>query len=234
MRSIRLIAILAVTSLPAATALAQGQPQSQNAPVTMVSPGHWGGPFGMWYGGWQPEMVVNVPSAVPTSGPATWQGRSQDLAGLDREGWLRECRRRLGDNGVGGAVIGGVVGGVAGNALAGHGNRTVGTVAGAVVGAVAGAAIDKAEDRARVQDRCEAMLAAPPAAYGYAYGVPMMLVPVALVPLAQAAGAQPAGPQSTTSRPCKETVVTEEFYEPVPRRARHIPRRRAPDKRIPQ
>lgn len=50
------------------------------------------------------------------------------------------------DDGVGGAVIGGVVGGLAGNRIAGHGNRTAGTIVGAGMGAIAGAAIDKAED----------------------------------------------------------------------------------------
>lgn len=139
----------------------------------------------------------------------------------DRAGWLGECRRRLGDNGVGGAVIGGVLGGAAGNVIAGRGNRAVGTVVGAVAGAVAGAAIDKGEDRAAARDRCEAMLDGFP---GYAsfggYDAPpgYMLVPVQTA--RQGKGE------------CKETVVTEEFVTDPPFRAvRRIPRR-APDKRV--
>jgi len=114
------------------------------------------------------------------------------------------CRHRLGENGVGGAVIGGVVSGVAGNVIAGHGDKVLGTVAGAAVGAIAGAPVDRAEDAPRTRDRCEAMLdgwgggAYPAAGYGYGYGVPVMLVPVTMVHgAAEARG------------PCKETVVTE-------------------------
>jgi len=112
----------------------------------------------------------------------------------ERQSWLAECRRRYGDNGLGGALIGGVLGGIAGNRIAGHGNRTVGTIAGAAVGAVAGAAIDKSEDAGRVRDDCEEYLARYEsghgqgyaagygqgygAPYGYGYGAPVMWVPV--------------------------------------------------------
>jgi uncharacterized protein YcfJ len=90
----------------------------------------------------------------------------------EREGWLRECRHRLGDNGVGGAVIGGVVGGVAGNRIAGRGHRVAGTIVGAGVGAVAGAAIDQGEDSARVREECESYLSRYEAGSGggYYYG----------------------------------------------------------------
>lgn len=166
-------------------------------------PAPYGAPYGVWQ---QPGM------ALPQ--------------GPEREAWLKDCRKRLSDNGLGGAVIGGLLGGVAGNVIAGQGNRAVGTVAGAAVGAVAGAAIDKAEDRGPVADRCEAMLAGGPAMgmpgyipagympYGY------MLVPVMVLAAAQAA-----------PRECKETVVTEEYVTMPTRRSRHIPRR-APDKRV--
>ena len=229
MRARLLLLALLSSGLAATPTLAHDQGASR----VQAYPGHWGGPFGMWYGGWQPQMVVNVPNAPPP--PAQWQG-AYEGQNLDRETWLRECRRRLGDNGVGGAVIGGVLGGVAGNVIGGRGNRVLGTVAGAAVGAVAGAAIDKAEDKGRVQDRCEAMLANPaptgamPGAYGYA--VPMMWVPVMMVPAGQA---QMTGQMTgqATGKPRVETVVTEEVrYVTVSRRHRTIKHRSAPDKRI--
>lgn len=211
------IVALGLTGLIAATpAMAHGT-RPQMLP-------HWGGPFGAWYGGWQ------APTVIETGGQAV----AEEEAGpppQDRETWLQQCRRRLGDNGVGGAVIGGVVGGVAGNVIAGHGDKVLGTVAGAAVGALAGRAIDKAEDAHRLHDRCEAMLdnyvpgaAGYPAAYGYGYGygVPVMLVPVTMM-----GGAAPAA-----RGPCKETVVTEEIVTDVPRRSRLIPRRAVPDKRV--
>ena len=98
----------------------------------------------------------------------SWQSYSS-WGGADRDAWLQDCRRRLSDNGLGGAVIGGIVGGVAGNVIAGDGNRTVGTVAGAAVGAVAGSAIDKAEDRGPARDRGEAMMMGLPSG-GAPYG----------------------------------------------------------------
>ena len=162
-----------------------------------------------------------------------------------REAWLADCRRRVSDNGMGGAVIGGVAGGLLGNRIAGRGHRTVGTVAGAAVGAVAGAAIDKAEDRGRVRDQCEAYLddyyaranyarANPGYAYAAGYGYPgggyygagyygggypgYVLVPV------QNGCCQPAAARQPD---CTETVEYE--YVDAPR-ARVI--RRAPDKRV--
>ncbi|MFC3175102.1 glycine zipper 2TM domain-containing protein [Novosphingobium bradum] len=212
MRQTVTITLAALGLLAASPALAHGG-RPQMLP-------HWGGPFGAWYGGWQTPTVIETESAQP-SAPAP----------RDRGEWLRECRHRLGDNGLGGAVIGGVVGGVAGHALAGHRDKFLGTVAGAAVGALAGAAIDRAEDAPRVRDRCEAMLdgwgqgaGTYPAGYGYGYGygVPVMLVPVTMV----AAG----GP--AVRGPCKETVVTEEIITTVPRHSRLIPRRAAPDKRV--
>lgn len=213
MRLPLLTAVVAASAILTQPAAAHGHGGhhggAQGATAVRGHPGHWGGPFGMWYGGWQPQTVVNLPP--PSVPDGAWQG------GYDRDSWLKECRRRLGDNGVGGAVIGGVVGGVAGNAIAGSGNRVAGTIAGAAVGAVAGAAIDKAEDRGRVRDRCEAMLDTPSAPVGY--GIGYVMVPVAMVPV------QPAPPH------CTKTVVTEEVWEPAPRRARVI-RHRAPDKRV--
>lgn len=88
-------AALALAGLLAAPALAQVPAPPPT--VTTVYPGHWGGPFGLWYGGWQPEMVVQVPAPPP----AQWQGPA--AGSYDREGWLRECRRRLGDKDAGGA-----------------------------------------------------------------------------------------------------------------------------------
>lgn len=215
MRHAVLLTIAAAGLLGATPALAHG------GHARMLP--HWGGPFGAWYGGWQEPTVIETASPPPApEGPPP----------QNREEWLRECRHRLGDNGVGGAVIGGVVGGVAGHAIAGHGDKVLGTVAGAAVGAIAGAAIDKAEDAPRVRDRCEAMLdgwgpnagyAAYGAPYGYGYGVPVMLVPVAMM-------AAPAGPAARG--PCKETVVTEEIVTTVPRRSRLIPPRTLPDKRV--
>ncbi len=171
-----------------------------------------------------------------------WQDRRHDDArmGWDaREDWLRDCRRRISDDGLGGAVIGGVAGGLLGNRLAGRGDRTIGTVAGAAVGAVAGAAIDRAEDRHAHRDACEAYLddyyadyhdgtgyGHPPYGYGYpayGYAVPMVMVPVMV----------------RSQKPCVETVVTEEYVTtPARRHIRRTPRldkriRIAPDKRVP-
>lgn len=233
MRARFLLVTVAAASLSASPALAHakgGHEQGRTGgTVVRTYPGHWGGPFGMWYGGWQPQVVVNVPNP-PMQQPYTWQNGAYEGQNLDRDSWLRECRKRLGDHGVGGAVIGGLVGGVAGNVIAGRGNRVLGTVAGAAVGAVAGAVIDKAEDRTRVQDRCEAMLASPPAqAYGsVGYGMTMMMVPVMMVPVVPQA--QPA--QAEAERPYKETVVTEEYWVDAPRRSRHMSRRAAPSKRV--
>lgn len=162
-----------------------------------------------------------------------------------REDWLADCRRRVSDNGVGGAVIGGVAGGVLGNRIAGRGNRTAGTIAGVAAGAVAGAVIDRAEDGRRNRDQCEAYLddyyargpgyaqggyaqggypqggAYPGYAQGYpAYGYPTYgyAGPMVMVPV-----------MMPSQKPCVETVVTEEY---VTRPARRVIPRRAPDKRV--
>jgi hypothetical protein len=171
------------------------------------------------------------PGAPYAQSPQGADPRSADW----REGWLADCRSRVGtrDNGVGGAVIGGVVGGVLGNRIAGHGHRTVGTVAGTAVGAIAGAAIDKAEDSGRAKDQCEAWLDSyyasysrgpysqgyPGYGYGY-YGYPAF----AYVPV-QNGCCQAAQPTPN----CVETVEYEYVDAPA-RRARII--RRAPDKRV--
>ncbi len=196
----------------------------QGGGVIVMPPYHsWRGNWGGWMGTWQPPITIDIPNAAPPMAEA---------APADRTEWLRECRRRLGDSGVGGAVIGGVVGGVAGNVLAGPGDKVLGTVAGAAIGAVAGAAIDKAEDAPRARDHCQATLDAWGThgyAAGYAGAAPYgyMLVPVMMVPV----------PGQAARGPCKETVVTED-YEPDGGRMRQIPpraprRQRAPDKRVP-
>ncbi|HET8611777.1 MAG TPA: glycine zipper 2TM domain-containing protein [Sphingomonas sp.] len=51
------------------------------------------------------------------------------------------------DKGTGGLIIGGVAGGLLGNAIAGHGDKTLGTVLGAAGGALAGRAIDRSDGR---------------------------------------------------------------------------------------
>jgi Glycine zipper 2TM domain len=236
MRFRRLAMTIAATAALSAPALAQNHP----APVTDAE----GRVF---------DAAPVPPSPMPPMGRAVdprpqWRGQDQAPAydrrayGADyarqRDQWLAECRSRHADNGVGGALIGGVVGGLAGNRIAGRHDRTLGTVAGAAVGAIAGAVIDKSEDRGRIRDECEAWLdqysqsaqgygqqgyGYP--AYGYSYGVAMMMVPV-----------------MQQRRPCRETIVTEEWVT-VPARHRYIPQRRhiyydkrvrmVPDKRIP-
>ena len=216
-----LMALSVLVCLPA-PALAHGQPGT-----VMMPPPPMAGPlnYGSWQDGWQPAY----------EGPQD-DTREAPAQGYDGDGWLRECRRRLSDNGVGGAVIGGVVGGVAGNVIAGHGDKLVGTVAGAAVGALAGHVIDKAEDGPRVRDLCEAMLEGGPgygaapygsAPYGYAgdgYAMPVMMVPVIMVPVPHRAG--------MGQRRCKETVTTTTEYIDAPRRSRYIPPRAVPDKRV--
>ncbi len=207
------LSLLAVAQ--AAPALAHGSSGHMPPPMPFGPMGMWGGSYMPWSGAWQPPYEVEV-----RPGEAQPQ-----QAAYDRDSWLRECRRRLGDKGVGGALIGGAVGGLAGNVIAGHGDKLVGTVAGAAVGAIAGTVIDKAEDAPRVRDRCEAMLedAQRPGPQGYApqgyaqYGyAPMMMVP---------------GPQAQGN--CKKVVTTTTEYVDVPRRTRYIPRRPVADKRIP-
>ncbi len=140
----------------------------------------------------------------------------------ERANWLKECRRRYGDedNGLGGAVIGGVIGGVAGNRIAGKGNRAIGTIAGAAVGAVAGAAIDKAEDSGKARDICEDYLTRYEAGagqgygyYGAGYGQQVMWMPVVV---------------GWNCKPKKPRVV-EEWIEEKPAR-RVIPKKIVPVK----
>lgn len=236
-----LMALSAVICLPV-PALAHGHHGGMiMPPPPMVRPMGWGGNYGSWQGGWQPSYEAQ---ASYEGQPYEGQSHTEQPDGpYDRDSWLRECRRRLGDRGVGGAVIGGVVGGVAGNVIAGHGDKLVGTVAGAAVGALAGHAIDKAEDAPRVRDRCEAMLEGGPgypapyggaqygsAPYGYAgygYAMPVMMVPVVMVPTQHEMG------HDMGQRHCKETVTTTTEYIDLPRRSRHIPRRAMRDKRVP-
>lgn len=137
------------------------------------APDDAGPPPGPRWGG-RPDMRPALPPQP--NGPMGHMGPGMrahmGYSPEQREDWLKECRHRLGDNGVGGAVIGGVIGGVAGNRIAGKGHRVVGTIAGAAVGAAAGAAIDKGEDAGRVRDECEAYLDRYEAYYsrGYAGG----------------------------------------------------------------
>lgn len=210
-----LMALSALTLLPSTAAFAHGHHGGGSMSHMPMGPsGMWGGTYMPWSGAWQPPYEVQMPDRAP----------QQQYQPQDRDSWLRECRRRLGDNGVGGALIGGALGGVAGNVIAGHGDKVVGTIAGAAVGAVAGAVIDKAEDAPRNRDRCEAMLESGPGyGQGYGYAMPMMMVPVMMVPVPQGGMGHPQ---------CKKTVTTTTEYVDVPRRSRYIPRRAVPDKRV--
>ena len=101
MRAPLLLAGLIAATLTTAAAPAQAHGHAAGGrTVVQAYPGHWGGPFGAWYGGWQPQVVV-MPGQPAQAQP--WGG--YEGQNLDRESWLRECRRRIGDNGVGGAVI---------------------------------------------------------------------------------------------------------------------------------
>ncbi len=197
------------------------------------------------------------PSMPPTgyapANPAQgYPAQNGDYA-QQRDRWLADCRQRQGDNGVGGALICGVAGGLLGRQIAGHGNRTVGTVAGAAVGAVAGAVIDKAEDRSRVADRCEQMLngysqggygqAGYGGGYGhqaYGYAMPMMMVPVMMisVPAQQQNCHEHETVEYVTSYHTVYRKVREVRYAPAPqyKRVRIVPDKRvrmAPGKRVP-
>lgn len=112
-------------------------------------------------------------------------------------------RRR--DDGRGGALIGGAIGGIVGNRVAGHGDRTVGTIAGAAVGAVAGVAIDKAEDAGRANATPDIP---PPGAAGECDAV---------LPPGYMLVAVPGGQE------CRDEVITHEEWVPeyvtVPARA---------------
>lgn len=177
----------------------------------------------------RPEWRGAVPGAPYAAQPAGYDRPGYDTAAWQqaRADWLAECRRNhRGRNGKAvGAVLGGVVGAVAGNRIAGHGDRTLGTIAGAAVGAMAGGAIGNGSDNRRARDYCEAYLdrytSQPPSrpqGYGYAYQPVMVMMPVMLA-------TRPSAPP----RECVETVVTEEWV-PVasPRRKVH----RVPDKRV--
>lgn len=163
-----------------------------------------------------------------------------------RKAWLEECRRRISsrDRGLGGAVIGGMIGGVAGNRIAGHGDRTVGTIAGAAVGAAAGMTIDKGEDRSRLRDECEGYLDDYYAYYSHAsafhaqayrgYAYPHHYGYAAHCCQPQPAMMAPVTRQRAQEPECTETVEYE--YEDVPAAPRPAPQKRVkivPDKRIP-
>ncbi len=167
-------------------------------------------------GGMQPGWQQSGP------GDGAWERQ--------REGWLVECRRRIGGNrsGATGAVLGGVVGGVLGHEVAGRGNRAVGTIAGAAIGAVAGAAIERGSEGRRYRDECEAMLdnsqggygpGYPQHAYGHGYAVPMMMVPITMVSM-------PMHPK----KDCHEHVTTEYVttYDTVYRKVREVRYRSVP------
>ncbi|MBU3079143.1 glycine zipper 2TM domain-containing protein [Sphingomonas quercus] len=63
-------------------------------------------------------------------------------------GYYRDYRGgRCYDKGNGGLAIGGIAGGLLGNTVAGHGDKTLGTVLGAAGGALVGRAIDKSDGR---------------------------------------------------------------------------------------
>ncbi len=135
---------------------------------TVIYQGEWNGGWqtpNQYEGQWTGQYRQAAPQGLPPQPASVQRGYSED----ERDAWLKECRKRYSDDGLGGALIGGVLGGFAGNRIAGKGNRTVGTIAGAAVGAVAGAAIDKAEDAPRVRDECESYLLRYEAGYGAGY-----------------------------------------------------------------
>lgn len=220
------LAILAVPALALA------------APALAHEGGHDGGPGPM-----QGDHMMHHEGPPPG-----WQQGAPDAGWMrQRDDWLVECRRRMGDRrgGATGAVLGGVVGGVIGHEVAGRGNRAIGTIAGGAIGAAAGAAIERSGNARRNRDECEAMLdqyaggygpGYPQQAYGYGYGYgytpAMMMVPVAMVPMAMPA-----------KKDCHEHVTTEYVttYETVYRKVREVRYksvptykrvRIAPDKRV--
>lgn len=157
---------------------------------------------------------------------------------FDRDGWLADCRARLGhrrgrdEDGVGGGILGAIVGGVIGNRVA-SGERLAGTLIGAGVGGLAGVAIGTAigaatrdRDHARAADECELYLDdylarysrrpdygyGHPYAYGYGYPVQMTYMPVLVMV-----------PQRAVVR---ETVTEEWIDAPAPAKRtihRHTP-----------
>lgn len=160
--------------------------------------------------------------------PAGWQQGAPAAGWMrQRDDWLVECRRRIGDRrgGATGAVLGGVVGGVIGHEVAGRGNRAIGTIAGGALGAVAGAAIERGSNSRRSRDECEAMLDQYQGGYGPGYGpgyghqaygygyAPVMMMPIAMVQV-------PMQPK----KDCHEHVKTEYVttYETVYRKVRQV------------
>lgn len=158
----------------------------------------------------------------------------QEMAWSDAE-WAEEeaLRRDLEqacrpDNGVGGSILGGLLGGIAGNRIAGRGNRTAGTLIGGALGAIAGGVIDQAEDKGKCRDAVRRVEERQRgwhggggywqhghASYGQGYG--------------QGYGWYSPGiiVTTVTSAPVTtETVTTETFYESVPVRKRHYPKKR--------
>ena len=135
----------------------------------------------------------------------------------------RACRP---DNGVGGSILGGLLGGFAGNRIAGRGNRTAGTLIGGALGAVAGGLIDQAEDQRQCRDMVRRVeerqrgwhnggggywqQGYAQQGYGQGWYAPGMVVTTITTP----------APVIT------ETVTTETFYETVPVRHRHAPKKR--------
>ncbi|WP_068070814.1 glycine zipper 2TM domain-containing protein [Novosphingobium lentum] len=171
------------------------------------------------------------PSVLDQAGPGQWAAGgpavNEDYERA-REGWLADCRDRMGEGrhhrrGLIGALIGGTVGGVVGNRLADD-NRVLGTVAGAAVGAVAGGVIDRtvsASHRRERSDYCEDYLDRY-TGYGPGYRD-------------QGYAPQPVVQQQT---PCVETTTTTVEYVTTPGRWRTIKRRppvrhkRVHDKRV--
>jgi hypothetical protein len=65
----------------------------------------------------------------------------------DNRRYSNNRNQRCYDKGNGGLAIGGIAGALAGRTIAGHGDKTLGTVLGAGAGALAGRAIDKSDGR---------------------------------------------------------------------------------------
>ena len=72
-------------------------------------------------------------------GDREYRGRD----GYHRGGYSRRCR----DKGNGGLAIGAVAGGLLGNTVAGHGDKTLGTVLGAAGGGLLGRSVDRSDGR---------------------------------------------------------------------------------------
>ena len=125
-------------------------------------------------GTWMPEPVVM----------GDWQARPQErlydvqvstiraVYGTPQQRcWVeREAVVQRGDPGAG-AIIGGLIGGILGHELAGHGNRSFGTVAGGVAGAAIGANASQGGYVTGTQDvqRCSAVPQQHPAYWDVMY-----------------------------------------------------------------